>query len=92
LHGSRDADVSNVPTLVLGTASMKTIASGTHHWANRVPRGASMCAVVTVAPCVTTTPANGVSGGPQGAVAGLGRRRTPVRDRMETLGISCQPP
>jgi hypothetical protein len=54
--------------------------------------GASMCAVVTVAPSVTTIQAGGVIGGPQGPAACRGRQRTPVRSRMDTLGIARQPP
>jgi hypothetical protein len=50
-----------------------------------------MGAVVTVVPRVTTTPANGVIGEPQGAAACLGRRRTPVRSRKDTLGIARPP-
>jgi hypothetical protein len=53
--------------------------------------GASMGAVVTVVPRVTTTPANGVIGEPQGAAACLGRRRTPVHSRKDTLGIARPP-
>ena len=34
---------------------------------------------------------NGVIGGPQGAATRLGLRRTPLRDRLEKLGISRQP-
>jgi hypothetical protein len=45
----------------------------------------SMRAVVTVAPGLTPPQANGVIGGPQGAAACLGRRRT------EKLGISRLP-
>jgi hypothetical protein len=51
-----------------------------------------MCAVVTVVPSVTTPPASGVIGGPQGAVARLGLRRTTLLYRMEKLGVSRQPP
>ena len=51
-----------------------------------------MGALVTVDPCLTTTPANGVLGEPQGAAACPGRRRTPVRSRLDTLGVSRQAP
>jgi hypothetical protein len=49
-------------------------------------------ASAAVAPRVTTTQANGVIGGPQGPAAYLGRQRTPVRSRLDTLGLARQPP
>jgi hypothetical protein len=51
-----------------------------------------MCAVVTVTPGLRTTPASGVIGGPQGPAADLSRQRTPVRSRLDTLGIARLPP
>jgi hypothetical protein len=44
---------------------------------------------VTVAPCLTTTPATGVIGGSQGPTVWLSRRRTPWRSGLDTLGIAC---
>jgi hypothetical protein len=53
---------------------------------------ATHSASAAVAPSVTTTQASGVIGGPQSPAAYLGRHRTPLQSRLDTLGLSRQPP
>src|SRR6476659_8364628 len=58
---ARNTFLSNVPTLVFGTSSMKLHRSGICHLATCSPRNAASAAASTPEPCLRTTHANGRS-------------------------------